>query len=167
MKLVTRALTALCAAFAVAPFCAVATASAASAATSAPAVTAAATTRSLACTQTTPTRNIYRRSVSGTVDGTNNLLSATVIRVATGKTDISSNSPTLNNAFLNGYFLTTYAENTWLIGTVGTGVSSATYYLMLPDTTLPTGTAFNAHIYINFDNGLYGHNQFVMSCTAT
>src|SRR5262245_46968144 len=167
MKLGTKTLTALCAAFAVAPFWAAAAATAASAATSAPAMTAAATTRSLACTQTTPTRNIYRRSVSGTVDGTDNLLSATVIRVATGKTDISSNSPTLDNAFLNGYFLRTYAENSWLIGTAGTGVSSATYYLMLPDTPLPTGTAFSAHLYINFDNGLYGHNQFVMSCTAS
>ncbi len=62
---------------------------------------------------------------------------------------------------------TAEAQNTWLIGTAGTGSNATTYYLMLPDTTLPTGTPFSAHIYINFNNGAYGHDSFVMSCTAS
>lgn len=135
-------------------------------AAAAPAASAAAT-RSLTCTQTTVSRITVKRSVSGTVDGGDTLLSATVTRVATGATDISTTSPALDNGFSGGYYLSHYAWNTWALGTVQVGSEAESYYLMLPDTTLPSGTAFNGELYINFNNGNDGSNQFLMSCTVS
>jgi hypothetical protein len=136
----------------------------------APAATGATTataTRALSCTQTTVSRAGYRRAVSGSVDGGDTLLNATVTRVATGATDISTSNPVLDNGFMSGYYLTHDNWNTWSLGTVQVGSEAEAYYLMLPDTTLPSGTAINSELYINFNNGNDGSNQFLMSCTAS
>lgn len=165
MGLMMKTLLAVCATALAAPLAATATTGAAAAAATTPATVQAVSSRSLACTQTTVTRPMYRRSVSGTVNGTSNLLSATVIRLYNGKTDIATTSPVLDNTFWGGYWMTHYGWNTWLLGTVPGG-STATYYLMLPSTPLPTGTAVNGLLFINYNNGLYGNNQFAMSCVA-
>ena len=162
MRATTKTLLAVFAVALAAPLAATSTASAAG---TAPPTVPTVSTRSLACTQTTVTRPMYRRSVSGTVDGTSKLLSATVVRVYNGKTEISTTSPVLDNTFSGGYWLTRYGWNTWLLGTVQAG-AIPTYYLMLPAAPLPTGTAVNGLLYINFNNGLYGNNQLAMSCVA-
>lgn len=129
-----------------------------------PTPAAAAAARPLTCAQTSVSRAAYKRAVSGTVDSGDTLLSATVTRVATGKTDISSGSPALDNGFLNGYYLQHYGWNSWNLGTLSGGLPT-TYYLMLPDTAIPTGTPVNGLVYIDY-GPQGGANSFQMSCTA-
>jgi hypothetical protein len=136
-------------------------------AAAAPAATAAPTTRSLNCTQTTASRATVKRAVSGAVDGADTVLSARVTRVATGATDVSTANPVLDNGFLGGYYLGHHAWNTWALDTVRVGAEAESYYLMLPDTTLPSGTAFSGELYVNFNNGNDGSNQFLLSCTVS
>ena len=126
----------------------------------------AAPSRSLGCTQTTATRPQLVRSVSGAVDDTDTLLAATVTRVATGATEISASNPALDNAFLGGYYLTHDQWNTWLLGTVHVGSEPETYYLMVPTTALPTGQRVSGLLYLSFNNGSDGSDQFGLSCTA-
>jgi len=136
----------------------------AAATVAAPVAGAATTQRALACTQTTVTRPALKRAVTGTVDGTQNLLSATVTRAATGTVDVTTDPPVLDNTFEGGAFLTQDGLNTWRLGPQ-IGSPSITYYLMLPATPLPTGTAFKGLVFVDF-GPLGGANDLAMSCTA-
>jgi len=139
-------------------------ASALSVPVSAVAANAAAGSRSLSCTQTTVSRPTLRRAVSGTVDGTQVLLSATVTRATTGRVDVSTDQPVLDNTFEGGAFLTQDGLNTWRLGTQ-IGSPSVTYYLMLPAAPLPTGSSFSGLVFVDF-GPLGGANDFRMACTA-
>ncbi|MFC4909201.1 hypothetical protein [Actinomadura gamaensis] len=131
----------------------------------APAAHATTGTRSFSCTQTSVTRPAYKRAASGTIDGTDDLLSATVTHVATGKVDITTNTPVLDNAFLDGWYLQHNNWNTWRLGIVGTG-QYPVYYLMIPASPIASGTPFNGLVYIDF-GPQGGANDFQMSCTAS
>ncbi|MCP2341218.1 hypothetical protein [Actinomadura rupiterrae] len=122
-------------------------------------------TRTLTCTQTSVTRPAYKRAATGTIDATDTLLSATVTHVATGKVDITTNHPVLDNTFLDGWYLTHNNWNTWRLGIAGTG-QYPVYYLLIPATPIPTGTPVNGLVYIDF-GPQGGANSFQMTCTAT
>ncbi|MFB4298557.1 hypothetical protein ACA514_18145 [Actinomadura sp. NTSP31] len=134
-------------------------------AATAPMADAATGTRALDCTQTTVTRPALKRVATGTMDPTQgNLLSATVARATTGRVDVTTDHPVLDNTFMDGAYLRQHGWNTWLLGPQ-IGSPSITYYLMLPTTPPATGSAFAGLVFVDF-GPQGGANDFAMNCTA-
>lgn len=131
--------------------------------TAAPA--AAATTGTLSCTVANPLQHYKNnwRNVSGSVDNTAALLSATVTRTVSGEVDITSTSPILDNGFEGGYYLQHYGWNTWVVGTVQTVYGGQTYWVLLPDTAQPNNTPFTGEVMTGL--GYPGYQQR-LTCTV-
>ncbi|MFZ0160835.1 MAG: hypothetical protein WAL50_17530 [Kineosporiaceae bacterium] len=130
-------------------------------ATAVPAVDAvspasATTSRSFSC-QGTISRNYTLQKVTGTLTGATP--SNVTVRNYVDRVLVTSQAPSLDNAWWSGYWKTTYALNQWK---VGKDASSNTYHLMLPGT--PIGGAFQGLLVSEFAAG--GNWQNWMSCTA-